>query len=214
MKKSKDSRDVNLLDTYLDYHNLKLISSSKDKPHRDGMPFMPMFLMHVMNMIYNEYIAPLDLRHKEKQLRTRWIESYKCFRSGFYVPFNDDQKCELVAMMVDFEEYINNEVEIFRTTIMSKFMQYDIETRLVLSATLACNTLAQSAQIIHKAQRRKANANIKDVEEWSLKFLNEYADKRIDRTNRNIDLNEYEPLRIASRNLCNRVREFAERCEF
>lgn len=177
------------------------------------MPFMPMLLMDAMNLLYEEYIAPMPLRHKQKHLRTQWHEAYKHYISQEFLPFNDDQKCEIVELMNDFEEHINNEVEMFRVASMSKFMQYDTDIRITLSAILACNALAQSAQILHKAQRRRENSHIASVESWSLKLLNEYADKKIDRSATQVDLNQFQDLNIASRNMCKAVVDFARRCE-
>lgn len=210
---SNTSQGKSLLDTYLDYHNLTIRSTTSEPPKRDGMPFMPMLLMDAMNMLYEEYIASLPLRHKEKQLRTRWHEAYKHYINQEFLPFNDDQKCEICELMNDFEEHINNEVEMFRVASMSKFMQYDTDIRITLSAILACNAMAQSAQILYKAQRRKENAYIASVESWSLKFLNEYADKKIDRSVGQIDLNQYQDLNIASRKLCKKVVDFARGCK-
>lgn len=207
---TKEKTEHNLLDTYLAYHNLTLRSTTSQEPKRDGMPFMPMLLMDAMNILYTQYIAPLPLKHSEKQMRTRWHDAYKHFINEFFLPFDDDQKCEICDLMNDFEEHIHNEVEIFRATVMSKFMQYDTDIRLVLSATLACNVLTQSAQILWQAQRKRENAHIASVESWSYKFLNGYADKKIDRTIRSIDLNTFEPLRKASQNICHKVVEFAE----
>ena len=177
------------------------------------MPFMPMLLMDAMNLLYEEYIAPLPLKHREKHLRTQWHEAYKHYISQEFMAFDDDQKCEICELMNDFEEYINNEVEMFRVASMSKFMSYDTDIRITLSAILACNALAQSAQILYKAQRRKENPYIASVESWSLKILNEYADKRIDRSVGQVDLNQYQDLNIASRKLCGKVVEFAKRCK-
>ena len=74
-----------LLDTYLDYHNLTLRSTTSQEPKKDGMPFMPMLLMDAMNLLYEEYIAPLPLKHREKQLRTRWHEAYKHFMAQEFI---------------------------------------------------------------------------------------------------------------------------------
>lgn len=211
---SKKVMEKNLLDTYLDYHNLSILPRKGAKePKRDGMPFMPMLLMDAMNLLYEEYIAPLPLRHKQKHLRTQWHEAYKHYINQEFMAFNDDQKCEICELMNDFEEHINNEVEMFRVASMSKFMQYDTDIRITLSAILACNALAQSAQILYKAQRRKENAYIASVESWSLKFLNEYADKKIDRSAVQVDLNKYQDLNIASRKLCGKVVDFAVGCK-
>lgn len=202
-----------LLSTYLDYHNLTLRSTTSEEPKRDGMPFMPMLLMDAMNLLYEEYIAPLSLRHAEKQLRTRWHEAYKHYISQEFMAFNDDQKCEICELMNDFEEHIHNEVEMFRVASMGKFMQYDTNIRIALSAILACNALAQSAQILYKAQRKRENSYIASVESWSLKFLNEYADKKIDRSATQVDLNQFQDLNIASRNMCKAVVDFGRRCK-
>lgn len=202
-----------LLDTYLTYHNLTLRSTTSQEPKRDGMPFMPMLLMDAMNLLYEEYIAPMPLRHKQKHLRTQWHEAYKHYIKQEFLPFSDDQKCEICELMNEFEEHINNEVEMFRVASMSKFMSYDTDIRITLSAILACNALAQSAQILYKAQRRKENAYIASVESWSLKLLNEYADKKIDRSATQVDLNKFQDLNIASRKLCGKVVDFAVGCK-
>lgn len=202
-----------LLDTYLDYNNLTLRSARRGEPvKRDAMPFTPMFLMDVMNLIYEEYIAPLPLKHIEKRIRTRWHEAYKHFTSEFFCAFNDDQKYEICELMNDFEEHIHNEVEIFRTTVMSKFMQYDTDVRLVLSSTLACNVLAQSAEwlwdVLHS--RKKSNIYIRSVVDWSQKFLYEYGDKRLDRSFKQVDLNGYKDLSLAINRLCKSIGEYSK----
>jgi hypothetical protein len=213
MRTNPTSQGKSLLDTYLDYHNLTLRSTTSQEPKRDGMPFMPMLLMDAMNLLYEEYIAPLPLKHREKQLRTRWHDAYKHYISQEFLPFSDDQKCEICDLMNDFEEYIHNEVEIFRVASMNKFMKYDTDIRITLSAILACNALAQSAQILYKAQRRKENDYIVAVESWSYKLLNEYADKKLDRSATQTDLNKYQDLSVASKNMCNAIIDFAQRCK-
>lgn len=211
---SNTSQGKSLLDTYLDYHNLALRSTTSQEPNRDGMPFMPMLLMDAMNLLYEEYIAPMPLRHKQKHLRTQWHEAYKHYINQEFMAFDDDQKCELCDIMDDFEEYIHNEVEMFRVASMSRFMQYDTDIRITLSAILACNALAQSAQILYKAQRKRENSYIASVESWSLKLLNEYADKNTDRSATQVDLNKFQDLTIASRNMCKSVVDFARECKF
>lgn len=214
MRTKPTSQGKSLLSTYLTYHNLSLRSTTSQESKRDGMPFMPMLLMDAMNLLYEEYIAPLPLRHKQKHLRTQWHEAYKHYIRQEFMAFDDDQKCEIVELMNDFEEHINNEVELFRVASMGKFMQYDTDIRITLSAILACNALAQSAQILYKAQRKRENSYIASVESWSLKLLNEYADKKIDRSATQVDLNQFQDLNIASRNMCKAVVDFARGCEF
>lgn len=201
-----------LLDTYLAYHNLTLRSTTSQEPKRDGMPFMPMLLMDAMNLLYEEYIAPMPLKHKEKQLRTRWHEAYKHYIRQEFMAFNDDQKCEICDIMDDFGKAIHNEVEIFRATVMSKFMSYDTDVRLAISAILGCNILAQLAEYLWIAMRGKMNANvyITSVVDWSQKLLNEYGDNRIERSAKTIDLNTYKDLNVATNRVCKSVISYAQ----
>lgn len=213
MRTKPTSQGKSLLDTYLTYHNLTLRSTTSQEPKRDGMPFMPMLLMDAMNLLYEEYIAPLPLRHAEKQLRTRWHEAYKHYISQEFMAFDDDQKCEICDIMDDFGKAIHNEVEIFRATVMSKFMSYDTDVRLILSASVACNLLAQAAEWIWEALRgrRCPNAYITAVVEWSHKFLNEYGDKRIDRNTKGVDLSKFSDLQCAVNRISKKIAECSER---
>ena len=211
---SNTSQGKSLLDTYLDYHNLTILPRKGAKePKRDGMPFMPMLLMDAMNLLYEEYIAPLPLKHREKQLRTRWHDAYKHYINQEFLPFNDDQKGEICELMDAFEQHINNDVEIFRATVMGKFMSYDTDVRLAISAILGCNILAQSAEYLWIAMRgkKKANVYITSVVDWSQKLLNEYGDNRIERSAKTIDLNTYKDLNIATNRVCKSVISYARK---
>lgn len=204
-----------LLDTYLHYHNLTILPRKGAKePTRDGMSFMPMLLMDAMNMLYDEYIAPLPLRHEQKRLRSWWHEAYMQFVAQAFMPFDDEQKDELVTKMLEFEDDIHNEVEMFRAASMNHFMGYDADVRITLSAILACNALAQSAQILYKAQHRKENKDIALCEQWSLKLLNKYGDNVLDRSVRQIDLNSHQDTMLASKKMCSAVVKFAEGWKF
>ena len=207
---SEVKTESTLLDTYLTYHNLTLRSTTSQEPKRDGMPFMPMLLMDAMNGLYEEYIAPLPLRHAEKQLRTRWHEAYKHFINQEFMAFNDDQKCEICDIMDDFGKAIHNEIEIFRATVMSKFMSYNTDVRLVLSTTLSCNILAQASEWVWEALRERKTKNpcIVAVVEWSHKFLNEYGDNRVNRGMKDIDLAKYQDLGMAINSLCKEIAKF------
>lgn len=207
----KVKTESTLLDTYLTYHNLTLRSTTSQEPKRDGMPFMPMLLMDAMNLLYEEYIAPLPLRHAEKQLRTRMHDAYKHYISQEFMAFDDGQKCEICELMDAFEQHIHNEVEIFRATVMSKFMSYDTDVRLILSASVACNLLAQAAEWIWEALRgrRCPNAYITSVVEWSHKFLNEYGDNRVDRGTKGVDLSKFNDLQCAVHRITKSIAEYS-----
>jgi hypothetical protein len=208
----KEKTEHTLLDTYLDYHHLTILPRKGAKePKRDGMTFMPMLLMDAMNMLYDEYIAPLPLRHEQKRLRSWWHDAYMQFVAQAFMPFNDDQKDELVTKMLEFEDDIHDEVEMFRVASMNHFMGYDTDVRIALSAILACNALAQSAQILYKAQHRKENKSIALCEQWSLKLLNKYGDDVLDRTVKQIDLNSHQDTMLASKKMCSAVVKFAEK---
>lgn len=201
----------NLLDTYLSYNHLVINTKSKEiKP--DGNIFMPMLLMDAMNVLYKEYIEKLPLKHREKQIRTRWHDAYKHFIAQEFMAFDDDQKCEICDKMNEFEDAIHNEVEMFRVVAMERFMQYDTEVRLTLSATLACNILAQSAEYLWNAMRGRSKSNmyINSVVNWSHEFLNIYGDKKLERAPKKIDLNAFEDIRISVGRLCKAINKYSK----
>lgn len=200
-----------LLDTYLSYHDLMIRFKTQDaKP--DGMIFMPLLLMDAMNMLYEEYIGLLPLKHREKQISKRWHEAFLHFTKQEFIAFDIDQQAEMCDIMNDFENTIHNDIEAFRVAVMNRFMEYDLEVRLVLSATLACNILAQSAEYIWLAMRGKRNANhyITSVVDWSHKFLNEYGDKNIDRNVGRIDISSFQDVQIAVNKLCKSIANYSQ----
>jgi hypothetical protein len=124
--------------------------------------------------------------------------------------FDYAQKCEICDIMDDFGKAIHNEVEIFRATVMSKFMSYDTDVRLVLSTTLSCNILAQASEWVWEVLRahKAKNPYIIAVVEWSHKFLNEYGDNRVNRGMKDIDLAKYQDLGMAINSLCKEIAKF------
>lgn len=200
-----------LLDTYFTYHNLTLLSGSE----HDCAPLMPYMLMDAMNLIYDDYIKPLDLKHNLKHLRKQWHDAYLRLTSDFFRCFNADQQGEVVEIMDGLSAHIHNEVELFRVAVMNHFMHIESDTRVTLSAIIACNHLAQSAQILWKWVRRSrrgnmlANPHIAIVENTSLRFFDEYARQYKVDAKTEMDLTHIQTISDASHKLCEAIADFS-----
>lgn len=205
----------NLLDTYLEKNNLILLPlKGETEVKRDGMIFMPILLMDVMNTIYLSFIGRKKLIHNEKHISKIWDKEYIQYISSELRAFDYEQQLEMCDIMDSFSDYINNDIELFRVSVMNKFMNYDTDIRLVIAASLACNALTQAAHIIYKQQRNHNNRHLEMIERWSLKFVNAYADKRLDRTNHPIDLNQFKDIGLCCKKMCKSVIDFAKSLNF
>ena len=203
----------NLIDTYLDYHNLSMRPANGGEVVRDGSIFMPMLLMDAMYVVYNEWIEPLDLRHKEKNLRKNWANNYNSFIKDFFRAFDEEQQGEICDIMDEFSEFISLHIERFRMVVMGKFMKYPLDVRNITSASLACNIFAQAAQYLWYKLHRSKNYDIAGVGTWSLKFLNAYANARCDRKESELDLNQFQDINVATKVICNKIVEFSRGLE-
>lgn len=207
----KETESKSLLDTYLTYHKLAILSGSE----YDCVPLMPYMLMDAMNLIYDDYIKPLDLKHNLKHLRKQWHDAYLRLTSDFFRCFNVEQQSEVVEIMDNLSEHIHNEVELLRVAVMNHFMNVDASTRVTMSAILACNHLAQSAQILWKWVRRSnrgnklPNPHIAIVENVSLRLFDEYAKLSKVDAQAPVDLSNIETISNASHNLCKAIADFS-----
>lgn len=137
------------------------------------------------------------------------------FSHRFMSVFSEDEQFDVCEIMDSFSDFIHNDVEIFRVSIMRQLMKYDLETRVVLSAIIACNHLLQSAQVIwgYNFQdgrgRRDVNDHIRNMEHLSMEFLNEYVKGRKVYSD-TIALDTLPEVAKASKALCKRMVAFLD----
>ena len=175
-----------IVDTYLAYKHMKLSGTARD----DVRMMMPFYLMDASYQVYCKDIKNFECKHKVKEAKTRWKESYRKFFSDFLMPFDVDQTEFITDQMDDFEDYIHNKMVMLKTTVMNVFPQdAPFEEKKILASVLTSNSLSQRAQHIHrdmyrdKWHRPKDNPLIEAVTKNSYEFANHFpVSKGVDLT--------------------------------
>lgn len=109
-------------------------------------PLLPFLLGDAIYAIYNADIAPLDLRHEEKRIRSDWAAHYNRFNRPFFAAVGVQDSDQVTDLMDDFEETIANDVMVLRSELMLLLQDIPFESRKPIVSALLCHVLAQAAQ--------------------------------------------------------------------
>ena len=129
-----------LINTYL--HNVGRTRVQGDSTE----PLLPFLLGDAIYTIYNQDIAPLELRQREKQLRKDWAANYALFNRPFFAAVGIDNHEQVTDLMDDFEEAIANNVMVLRSELMLLLGDVPFDQRKPIVSALLCHVLAQAAQ--------------------------------------------------------------------
>lgn len=194
-----------IVDTYLAYKHMKLSGTARD----DVRMMMPFYLMDASYQVYCKDIKNFECKHKVKEAKTRWKESYRKFFSDFLMPFDVDQTEFITDQMDDFEDYIHNKMVMLKTTVMNVFPQdAPFEEKKILASVLTSNSLSQMAQHIHrdmyrdKWHRPKDNPLIEAVTKNSYEFANHFP------VSKGVDLTASDKVSSMISSLCKEVMKY------
>lgn len=109
-------------------------------------PLLPFLLGDAIYMIYNEDIAPLELRQREKQIRKDWAAHYALFNRPFFAAIGVKDSEQVTDLMDDFEGAIANHLMVLRSQLMLLLQDVPFDRRKPIVSALLCHVLAQAAQ--------------------------------------------------------------------
>ena len=132
-------------------------------------PFIPYLLADLIYLTHEEFLKN-KLSRKAKFHCNAMMENYHTFIHDFFSTFDNEQTNEAVDMMDNFGEFIHNDLEVFRFSIVQPLMDYPLEFRQTLSAICVCRLLATHAD-----------------RTWELLFSGAYGEKDINKQLRAID---------------------------
>ena len=159
-----------IVDTLLAHRHMRLSGNQRD----DVRMMMPFYLMDASYQVFCKDVKDFECKHKTKETKTRWKESYRKFFSDFFLPFNED----------------HNKVVALKATVMSVFPpEATFEEKKILASVLTSNALSQMAQHIHndmyrdKWHRHKDSPLIEAVTKNSYEFAKHFlVSKGVDLT--------------------------------
>ena len=127
--------------------NTYLASIGRTRVQGDSTePLLPFLLGDAIYTIYNQDIAPLDLRREEKRLRSDWAQNYTRFNRPFFAAIGGEGSDQVTDLMDDFEEAISNNVMMLRSELMLLLGDVPFDRRKPIVSALLCHVLAQAAQ--------------------------------------------------------------------
>ena len=133
--------------TKRDLINTYLKSIGRTRVQGDSTePLLPFLLGDAIYTIYNQDIAPLDLRREEKRLRRDWSENYTRFNRPFFAAIGGDNYDQVTDLMDDFEAAIANNMMVLRSELMLLLGDVPFDQRKPIVSALLCHVLAQAAQ--------------------------------------------------------------------
>lgn len=134
--------------TKRDLINTYLTSIGRTRVQGDSTePLLPFLLGDVIYTIYCRDIAPLDLRHEEKRLRSDWSENYNRFNRPFFAAIGSDNYDQVTDLMDDFEAAIDTDVEGLRKEFQSLLADIPYDHSKPIVSALICHVIAQAAQL-------------------------------------------------------------------
>ena len=109
-------------------------------------PLLPFLLGDAIYTIFNQDIAPLDLRREEKRLRSNWSENYARFNRPFFAAIGGEGSDQVTDLMDGFEAAISNNMMMLRSELMLLLGDVPFDQRKPIVSALLCHVLAQAAQ--------------------------------------------------------------------
>lgn len=136
--------------------------------------FLPYLLMDCQYQIFDKNIKGINMKGYMKSVKNRWAEQNKLFFKSLFIGLNPEECEELTDLMDEFEDFIQNDVSILKSHIVSCIpSEVDFEKRVLIGDSMSCNILAQCAQIVWGSMfktpngNQDTNAKIKGIENLS-----------------------------------------------
>ena len=142
--------------------------------------FLPYLLMDCQYQIFDKNIKGINMKGYMKSIKNRWAEQNKLFFKSLFIGLNPEECEELTDLMDEFEDFIQNDVSILKSHIVSCIpSEVDFEKRVLIGDSMSCNILAQCAQIVWGSMfktphgNQDTNAKIKGIENLSHRMASE-----------------------------------------
>lgn len=142
------SNKLELLDAYLEHNKLRREGDCWD-------PIMPFMILDCVYQIYTDDIKPLKLKHEMKKWSSVWADNYNRVNNSFFRSFNEDQQDEVIEMMDDFQEWMRDDLNRVRMSLMKSVPVEDATLNYIVSSCLLCSALIKAAKFIFNNRFKK-----------------------------------------------------------
>lgn len=175
----------------------------------------------IVNIINSRYLCLKGtFRHKEREHYSGMMDCWYHFNQDLLVGFKGERREQVETMIDDFGDYIANEVELFRISIVSCIRELDGNFRNLCGALCVCKLMISQARRawdgMYKSQKMRNDAptqRLKSMEHHIIELLNEFF-KRETRLQEDVNLAQVESVRSAEENTVKKILRFIKEYEY
>ena len=117
--------------------------------------FVPYLMLDVMQIVASDHLAKVDFQKEEVLFYNGMMNQYHRLNSLFFQDLTCEQKDAIIDMFDDFGEYIKNELEIFRLSIIGCVMELPDDFRAVCGSLCVAKLMASQAVRAYTGMYRK-----------------------------------------------------------
>jgi hypothetical protein len=141
------------------------------------------------------------------------MECYHKLNHDFFKAFSREEQNEIIDRMDKFDDYLHNDFEVFRMTVMKPIMHHPVETREIVSAMCIVKLLACHAEYIYSVIYRDAlgqvvpDRNIQGIKHHACEMFRQYSATH---GSDNVNLNDISTVQLCCNNISKRILEYID----
>ena len=117
--------------------------------------FVPYLMLDILQLVANEHLYKVDFQQEETMYFNAMMSQYHRLNSLFFQDLTQEQTDAIIDMFDDFGEYIKNELEIFRLSIIGCIMELPDDFRAVCGSLCVAKLMASQAVRAYTGMYRK-----------------------------------------------------------
>lgn len=195
-----------LIDSFLKYKGYTSNGKSGNQP------LLPFIMADALYIAHDTYLKG-RLRHKAKYHANKMMECYHKLNHDFFKAFSREEQNEIIDRMDKFDDYLHNDFEVFRMTVMKPIMHHPVETREIVSAMCIVKLLACHAEYIYSVIYRDSlgqvvpDKNIQGIKHHACEMFRQYSAIH---GSDNINLNDIPVVQLCCNNISKRILEYID----
>jgi hypothetical protein len=107
-------------------------------------PLMPNIIADCIYIVHLDHLKGKVSQETKKHLN-EMIKRYRMFNKEFFQAFNDEETDCNIEAMDKFQEFVKNELELFKVAVKNQFPDVECEKKDIIANLALCKFLASQA---------------------------------------------------------------------
>lgn len=193
-----------LIDSFLKYKGW-------EGNHKDGnFPLSPWIIADALSIVHDTYLKG-RLKQEAKKHANAMMKCYDHLNKDFFRAFSFEEGLLITDKMNHFDDYLHDDFESFRMSVMKPLMDYPQEVRETVAGLCLCKFLAIQIEYLYELMYRDPlgrvakDINITGLRHHACEMFNTFkAQRKADY----IDLNDIPMVQESLNNIITKTRDF------